>query len=119
MAKLLDEIRYDLSFIKSHTLQPKWYKILKVFLLFGLIAGYSSLFGVLKTSVFFGVFVSMSFLIHMIYRVKTERFVKSWLDFVVFEENGALKYKRIGIFYYLAVFLSALIALGLSQLVSI
>ena len=53
MTKLLDEIKHDLNFIKSHTLQPKWYKILKVFMLLGFLVGYACLFGTLKTVVFF------------------------------------------------------------------
>jgi hypothetical protein len=33
MARLFNEIKDDVSFIKSHTLQPKWYKVLKIFIL--------------------------------------------------------------------------------------
>lgn len=35
MSNLLDEIKLDLHFLKSHTLQPKWFKVLKVFYLTG------------------------------------------------------------------------------------
>ena len=38
MPKLIEAIISDLKFIRSHTLQPKWYKILKVFLLLVLLA---------------------------------------------------------------------------------
>lgn len=31
MSKLLAEIKHDLNFIKSHTLQPRWFKVLKIF----------------------------------------------------------------------------------------
>ena len=37
MAKLLREVLYDLRFIRSHALQPKWWKVLKVFVLVCLI----------------------------------------------------------------------------------
>ena len=40
MKKLLKEIKDDLNFIKSHTLQPKWYKIFKVFMILGFLTGY-------------------------------------------------------------------------------
>ena len=30
MTNLLDEIKVDLAFVRSHTLQPKWYKALKI-----------------------------------------------------------------------------------------
>jgi hypothetical protein len=30
MRSLLDEIKVDLAFVRSYTLQPKWYKTLKV-----------------------------------------------------------------------------------------
>jgi hypothetical protein len=115
MMKLLDAIRYDLNFIRSHTLQPKWYKVLKVFILLGLLVGYYALFGARKTVVIFVVFLFLAFLIHMTYRVKTDRFMKSWLDFVVVEQNGAIMAKSIGKFYYAAVILSALIAIVISQ----
>jgi hypothetical protein len=45
MSKLLDEIQLDLNFLKSHTLQPKRYKILKVFVLIGFMVGFCILFG--------------------------------------------------------------------------
>ena len=56
MKKLFREIKDDANFIKSHTLQPKWYKIFKVFLILGFLGGHLHLFGPLKTIVFSGVF---------------------------------------------------------------
>jgi len=53
MSKLIQAIKDDLSFIKSHTLQPQWYKILKVFILIGFLVGYHGLFGLWKTVIFF------------------------------------------------------------------
>jgi hypothetical protein len=29
MPKWIDEIKYDLKFLRSHTLQPQWFKIAK------------------------------------------------------------------------------------------
>ena len=40
MTKLIREINHDLSFIKSHTLQPRWYKVLKVLILLAFLVGY-------------------------------------------------------------------------------
>lgn len=119
MARILDEIKLDLNFIKSHALQPKWYKILKAVFLVGFLMVYFILFGSLKTAVFLSVFLCLNLLMHMLYRVKTDRWVKSWLDFVVVEENDALQARSIGKFYYSMVILNAAIALLCSQLLSV
>lgn len=117
MKKILSEIKYDANFIRGHTLQPQWYKILKVFLLLGLLGGYFALFGGWKTLIFSGVFFGLSILLHMIYRIKTQKFSKSWLDFVVLEDDeGQRSYQRIGIYYYLAVSINLIAAILLSQI---
>ncbi len=36
----------------------------------------------------------------MLYRVKTKKYTQSWLDFVIYEENGEMSYKHIGGYYY-------------------
>jgi hypothetical protein len=41
--------------------------------------------------------------------------VAGWLDFVVVEEDGRLKNKRIGVFYYGAVILNAVLSFLFSQ----
>jgi hypothetical protein len=115
MAKLPDEIRYDLAFIRSHTLQPKWYKVLKVFFLLGFLLAYLVFFGWAKTVIFFTVFFSLSFLVHMLYRIKTKRYTQSWLDFSVVEQNGERRAKSIGMYYYLTVLFNAIIAVVISQ----
>jgi hypothetical protein len=115
MAKLLDEIKYDLSYLKSHTLQPKWFKIVKVLVLLGFLVGYTCLLGWIKTVLFFAVFVVLSFLVHLVYRFKTNKWKQSWLDFVVVEENGVMKTKGIGKCYYSAVALNAILSLVISQ----
>jgi hypothetical protein len=115
MPKLLDEIKYDLSFIKSHTLQPQWWKVLKVFIILGFLFGYYLLFGLLKMLLFFAVFIFLSFLVHLIYRVKTNKWTRSWLDFVVIEEDGEIKPESIGIFYYLTIFFISILSLVISQ----
>jgi len=116
--KLLEEIRYDLRFIKSHTVQPKWYKVLKIFILVGFLAAYWYWFGFLKTVIFLAVFLFLSFLLHMLYRLKTHKYTQSWLDFVVVEENNEIKAKSIGKFYYSAIVFNAIIALIISQVIS-
>jgi len=92
MTKLFKEIKDDANFIKSHTLQPKWYKmwykIFKVFMVLGFLAGHLFLFGPRKTIVFSGVFFSLSLLVHLVYRVNTKKWTQGWLDFVVIEESG-------------------------------
>ena len=115
MAKLLNEIRYDLSFIKSHTLQPQWFKIAKIFILLGFLVGYTCLFGWEKTVLFSVTFIFLSLIVHFVYRVKTNRWKQSWLDFVIVEENGKMKTKHIGKFYYSAVIFNFILSLVVSQ----
>ncbi|MBN1978151.1 MAG: hypothetical protein JW918_12210 [Anaerolineae bacterium] len=115
MVKLLDEIKYDMSFVKSHTLQPRWFKVAKSFILLGLLVGYTCLFGWIKTALFFATLIFLSCIVHLVYRVKTNRWKQSWLDFVVVEENGEMKPERIGKFYYSAVVLNIILSLVVSQ----
>jgi hypothetical protein len=115
MTRLLEELQYDLRFIRSHTLQPKWYKVLKVFILLGFLLVYLSTFGWVKTVIFLSIFLFLSFLVHMLYRTQTKRWERSWLDFIVVEENGEIHAESIGKFYYSAVLLNAILALVLSQ----
>ena len=115
MSKLLDEIKYDLSFIKSHSLQPGWYKFLKVFILLGFLAVYWWLSGLMKTVIFFFIFILLSILLHLLYRFKTNKFTQTWLDFKVVEDAGGKINKSIGIFYYLAIVLNAIISTIISQ----
>jgi len=114
MGKLGNELKVDLNFLKSHTLQPKWYKILKVFILLGFLLGYYFLFGLAKTALFFACFVLLSLVIHFTYRIKTNKYTQSWLDFVV-EENGGTKPGKFGKFYYPALVISVILSFVLSQ----
>lgn len=117
MKKIISEIKHDAEFIRGHTLQPQWYKILKVFLVLGLLGGYYLIFGGRKTLLFGVVFFGLSLLVHMVYRTKTKRFSQSWLDFVVeVDEQGHKAYRRIGAYYYLAVILNLIAAIILSQI---
>jgi hypothetical protein len=116
MGKILDEIKYDLSFLRTHTLQPKWFKILKIFILIGILVGYSILFGFVKMAVFFISFVLLMTVVHFIYRVKTNKFTTNWLDFIVVIEDGEQKKRRIGKYYYPAIILNVLISFTLSQI---
>jgi len=115
MNKLIDEIKYDLNFLKSHTLQRGWFKITKVFILLGFLGGYYFLFGLSKTLIFILSFIFLSTGLHFMYRAKTNKYKQSWLDFVVYEEDGELKYKRIGKFYYVAIIVNAVLSFMISQ----
>ena len=116
MPKLLNEIKEDWNFIKSHTLQPGWYKVLKTLLVIGFLVGYYLLFGILKTVLFSTSFFFLSFLVHLLYRSKTNKWKRSWLDFVVVEENNEIKAKSIGKFYYSAIVINASLSLIISQI---
>ncbi len=111
------EIRDDASFIKSHTLQPQWYKILKVFLILGYLGTHFLFYGLRKTLIFSGLFFILSILVHMLYRVKTEKFTNSWLDFNVTEKNGQLEYERIGIYYYSFILFNIVLSLIVAHMV--
>jgi hypothetical protein len=116
MSNLLQEIKEDLNFIKSHTMQPQWYKVIKIFILVGFLASYYYLFSFMKTVIFFAVFILLMFLVHLVYRIKTNKFRKSWLDFIVVETDEGVKAKSIGKFYYAAIILNALCSVIISQL---
>jgi len=116
MSRLLQEIKDDLAFIKSHTLQPQWYKALKIFILVGFLAGYYYLFGFKKTVIFFAVFMFLMLLVHLAYRFKTDKFQKSWLDFSVEKTDQGVKAKSIGRFYYAAIILNAIGSAIVSQM---
>ena len=116
MSKLLPEIKDDLNFIKSHTLQPRWYKASKIFILTGFLVGYYYLFGFIKTVIFLAVFMLLMFLVHLVYRFKTKKYRQSWLDFVVEETDEGVKAKSIGRFYYGAIIFNASCSVIISQL---
>jgi hypothetical protein len=118
MKKLMDELKLDFNFVKSHSLQPKWYKILKVFILLGFLIGYYFLFGWKKTMLFLAAFIILSTLVHLIYRSKTNKWKQSWLDFIVVEENCEMKPKRIGKYYYSAIIINTILSLVISQLLT-
>jgi len=118
MKKLMDELKLDFNFIKSHTLQPKWYKVLKVSILLGFLVGYYLVFGVIKTILFFGIFFLLSALVHLIYRAKTKKWKQSWLDFVVVKEGNEITMKRIGKYYYSAIVINVILSIVISQMLT-
>ena len=115
--KLVDEVKYDVSYIKSHSLQPQWYKVLKVFILLGVLIGYYLLFGLLATGLFFAAFFLLSAVVHFVYRAKTNKMTQSWLDFVVEEKDGQ-RTEKIGKFYYAAIVINAILSCLISQLLT-
>ena len=116
MSRLLKEVGEDVRFVKGHQLQPRWYKFGKIFILLGGLGGYWALFGLRKTAIFLGVFLVLSLLLHLLYRHQTHKFTRSWLDFIVVEEDEKAIPRRIGAFYYAAVAVNALVAILVSQL---
>jgi hypothetical protein len=118
MSKLLNEIKFDLKFIQSHTLQPRWYKIAKVFIILGFLLGYYLLFGITTTIVFFVLFMLLSALVHLVYRVKTNKYTQSWLDFIVAEEDGKRAPKSIGKYYYTAIVINLILSIVISQVLT-
>ncbi len=117
MAKITDEIKYDLKFLKSHTLQPRWWKIAKVFFLAAVLLGFYLIFGLTRTALFFGCFVLLSLVMHFTYRFKTQKYTRDWLDFKV-QEDKTGKPARIGKYYYPAVILIFLLSAVFSLIVT-
>lgn len=70
------------------TQRPRWYKFSKIFILLGFLVGYWYLFGYLKTAVFIAIFIFLSFMVHLTYLLKTDKFKPGWLDFVVVEKGN-------------------------------
>jgi len=118
MTRLIQGIKKDLRFVRSHTLQPAWYKLLKVFILLGFLLGYWYFFGLKRTALFLAAFLLLSLLLHLLYRWKTHEWKRSWLDFVVVEQDGEMKPRSIGIFYYSAIVLNAVLSVVASLLLA-
>jgi hypothetical protein len=110
MKNMLDEIAYDAKFVKGHKLQPAWFKVVKGFILLGVICGFVWLFGWQRAVVFVIVFLLLSLLVHMVYRVNTRKFTRNWLDFVIVEDKERNVRQGIGAVYYAWVILNAVIA---------
>jgi hypothetical protein len=110
MKKLMDEIRYDLKFLVSHTTQPKWWKITKVFVLMAFLTAYALLLGISGMLVFLAAFILCCLVIHFTYRAGTKKYTRSWLDFRIGETDASGRPRRIGRYYYPAVLTSAILA---------
>jgi hypothetical protein len=115
MRRFIDLIKYDLAFLKSHTLQPKWFKILKGFLLLGFLGIYWLFFGFIRFAIFLVTFLFLMLLIHITYRIKTEKYTRDWLDFSIPRNSDIEAPKRIGKYYYPAIVINILIAFVISQ----
>jgi len=100
---IIKEIKKDINFIKKHALQPAWWKITKIFVLLGSLIIIFYIFGLLKTIIWFSIVLALGLMVHLIYRIKTHIYTKSWMDFKVIEKEGKLTYGRIGFLYYTLV----------------
>jgi len=118
VSKILRGVKDDVRFVRTHTLQPPWYKVLKVFILLGFLAGYGYAFGLKKLAVFAVFFMVLSLGVHLLYRTKTQGWTRSWLDFEVTEVDGERRPTRIGGWYYTFVGFNALVSVLVSQLLA-
>ncbi len=116
MKNLLQEISYDTNFVKGHKLQPAWFKVAKIFILLAVLAGFVLLFGWRRAAVFAAVFILLMLTVHLVYRIKTRRFTRNWLDFIVVEDKEKNLRQGIGAAYYASVILNAVIAFLVSGL---
>lgn len=107
---IVNEIKKDFDFIKNHTLQPSWFKIAKVFLLLGILLVLFFILGFVKTIIWFSLFLVLGFIVHFMYRIKTDRYTRSWMDFKVKEVEGKRVYERIGFLYYSLVIIIFLLS---------
>jgi hypothetical protein len=104
------EINKDIEFLKKHTLQPTWWKKVKVFLLIASLIVIYSIFGFIKAIIWISLIMVCAAILHFTYRIKTDTYTKSWMDFKVKEIDGKQTYERIGLFYYSLVMLIFLTA---------
>jgi hypothetical protein len=109
-AMIKEAIKTDINFISRHTLQPKWWKIAKVFILAAVLVALYLILGAVKTAVWLAIVILLSLIVHFTYRIKTHTYTKSWIDFSVKEVEGKLVYERIGLLYYSLVAAILLIA---------
>jgi hypothetical protein len=107
---IIKEIQKDILFIKNHTLQPSWFKITKVFVLLGIVISLFLVLGFTKTIIWFSIFLLLGLIVHLIYRIKTHNYTKSWMDFEVKEVEGKRIYGRIGFLYYSLVIIMILLS---------
>jgi hypothetical protein len=114
MKELLDNLAYDVNFVKGHQLQPAWFKVLKIFILLAVIVGFVLLFGWRRAAFFTAIFVLLMLIVHLVYRANTRKFTRNWLDFVVVEDLEKNRKPGIGAAYYASILLNALIAFLLS-----
>jgi hypothetical protein len=98
----------------SKTEEPK---IIKVFILAGLLEGNSFISGPPKTLLFLTAFLILCALIHLTYPSKTCKWAQTWLGFIVGKEDNSTKFKRIVIYYYSTILVSAIISLVICQVV--
>ena len=116
MKNLLDEFAYDADFLIGHKLQPAWFKVVKVFILTAVIAGFVFFFGWKQAAVFAAVFLILMLIVHMVYRAGTRKFTRNWLDFIVVGVPEKKIKPGIGLAYYASIVINATIAFLLSRL---
>lgn len=73
------------------------------------------MFGWAASLLFFMTFLLLMLIVHITYRIKTNKYTSNWLDFVVVEDHGEQKKKRIGKYYYPAILVNVIIAFIVSQ----
>jgi hypothetical protein len=115
---MLKEISYDIQFVQGHRLQPAWWKVLKIFILLGAIAGFVLLFGWRRAALFTTVFFLLMLIVHLVYRVNTRKFTRNWLDFIVVEDKARNVRPGIGAVYYSSILLNAAIAFLVSRMLA-
>jgi hypothetical protein len=96
-AMLKDEIKTDVEFLKKHDLQPKWWKIIKVFVLAGIVAALVVVFDWMAALLWFGTVLVCMGGVHFMYRIKTKKYTAAWADFRVDPKD---KKRKFGLLYY-------------------
>ena len=94
---LKDEIKTDVEFLKKHDLQPKWWKLGKIFVLAGIVAALVVVFDWMSALVWFGTVLVCMGGVHFMYRIKTKKYTAAWADFRV---DPGDRRRRFGMLYY-------------------
>jgi hypothetical protein len=103
--KIGDKLKEDIEFLKGHTLQPKWWKTAKIFLLPACILSIYFTLGIVKAVIWIAIVIVLAIIVHFTYRIKTRFYTHSWMDFKTKEIDGIRTYGRIGFLYYSLVVL--------------
>lgn len=116
MSKVIREIVDDLSFIRSHPLEPHRSMVFKIFMIPGFLAGFCFLFGMIKTILFLITFLILKLGGSHGLSGESQDVEAQLARSVLPEEDGEPKATGIGKFCYTVVVVNLLISPAINRL---